>query len=320
MKTQLRIRLQSLKSRGRGLYGLPRSFEKVKVCANPIFVIGSPRSGTTFLGWSLANHSWLWTSGESTLIREIFNENGIATVDRTLEYAGVAGEGSWLHDENVDRAELLARLGTGVNALYTSRSRGRRWLDHSPPHTLLVDVLAEVFPGAVFLHVLRDGRQVVHSMTHFLDALPDERRQSFDGAGWTIPWLDFEVACATWSKYVDSAMRFAAREPGRCLTILHSRFVSEPWFAYRDLFQFLGIPFEGGPIGYARVERTNSSFPELPAREYWNPWNEWSEEQQRTFVRIAGPTLVRYGLATWDELEVKSHHGVVEPVPKEPVR
>jgi hypothetical protein len=301
LRQRIRLKRHMAKSRLRRIYGLPRSFEDVKICSNPIFLIGAPRSGTTFLGWSLAHHSWLWTSGESTVIREIFGET--TPVDRAIEHAGIAGKGSWLTDQGVDRAELLAHLGIGVNALYTSRSRGKRWLDHTPQNTPIVDLLGDMFPGAVFLHLLRDGRQVVHSMTNFLNALPEERRESFNRAGWAIPWLDFETACETWRDHVETAMRFAAAHPQRCLTVRHSRFVTAEWHAYRDIFRFLEIPFEHRPVAYVRVKRINTSFPSAPAREYWNPWPEWSEEQRRTFTRIAGDTMVRYGLATRDELE-----------------
>jgi len=249
MNQQLRSKLQMLNSRVRRLYGLPKSFKKVEVCANPIFVIGSYRSGTTFFGWSLSHHSWLWTSGESTLITEIFDQAGVESVERARERAVKTGEGSWLYDQDVEQRELLAHLGTGINALYTSRSRGRRWVEHTPGHTLLVDVIADLFPRAVFLHLLRDGRQVVHSMTNFANALSDERRRTLERADWSMPWPDFETACATWRDSVETAMRFASFEPNRCLTVLHSRLVSEPWRAYRDVFRFLGIPFEQGPIG-----------------------------------------------------------------------
>ena len=129
-----------------------------QVCASPIFVVGSPRSGTTMLGWSLAHHSLLWTSGEANVIQGIFKERAVEAV---LEHARVHGKGAWLTHQQVDRAELLRNLGLGVNALYTSRSGDKRWLDHTPANTLAIDLLGELFPRAVFLHMLRDGRQVV---------------------------------------------------------------------------------------------------------------------------------------------------------------
>ena len=57
--------------------------------------------------------------------------------------------------------------------LLTRTSNGRRWIDQTPANTLVVDRLAEMFPGARFLHILRDGRRVVHSMINFHRAMGD---------------------------------------------------------------------------------------------------------------------------------------------------
>jgi hypothetical protein len=281
-------------------------FEQVRVCESPIFVVGSPRSGTTMLGWSLAQHSMLWTSGEAYVIQGIFNERAIGGV---LENARVLGKGAWLTHQQVERAELLRNLGLGVNALYTSRSGEKRWIDHTPTNTLAIDLLGELFPGAVFLHILRDGRQVVGSMVNFLSAMPEDRRAAFDEAGWDIPWLDFTVACETWRDNVETAMAFCERHPERCLTVVHGRLVAGPEQVYREIFEFLGVPYEEPPVRYAASRRVNTSFPEqgteTAAGEFATPWEEWSGEQRRTFAEIAAVTMVRYEFATADDL--RSH-------------
>lgn len=38
------------------------------ICENPIFIIGSPRSGTSILAWSLAEHSQLDVFDESNFL------------------------------------------------------------------------------------------------------------------------------------------------------------------------------------------------------------------------------------------------------------
>ena len=77
-----------------------------------------------------------------------------------------AARNNWLRDAGMERAEFFRHLGMGVNAVYSSRSDGRRWIDKSIPNTLMADVIGEMFPGASFIHIVRDGRQVVHSMMH----------------------------------------------------------------------------------------------------------------------------------------------------------
>lgn len=279
--------------------------EEVRICASPIFVLGSPRSGTTMLGWSLAQHSRLWTSGEASVFQGFFSEKAI---DGVLENARVLGDGAMLTHEKIDRAELLRHLGVGVNALYTSRSGDLRWIDHTPSNTLMVDLLGDLLPSAVFLHLLRDGRQVVDSMINFLTAMPEERRASFEQAGWTIPWLDFTVACETWRDHVETASAFAGRHPDRCLKIVHGELVANPRGTYEEIFEFLGIDFEEPPVRYAESLRINTSFParggQATAGHFSTPWEEWSPEQRETFAGIAGPTMLRYCLAAPEELQL----------------
>jgi hypothetical protein len=174
----------------------------MKLCKKPIFVLGAPHSGTTVAAWALAKHSQFWTSGEIYVLAEIFGgARGDKNFETLFETAAVLGDGSFIQHEKISRAELLAALGLGVNALFTSRSGNRRWIDYTPVQSLMVDRLGEMFPDAQFLHLLCDGRRAVHSMIHFKDTLQPAVREKFQKAGWDIPWLDFTEACRTWREY-----------------------------------------------------------------------------------------------------------------------
>ena len=135
--------------------------EREGICPDPIFVIGSPRSGTTALGHSLHKHPELWASKESYFLYDCFG-NGRA--GRSWQRHRERKNPSFLASSEVGRAEFLGFLGLGVNALYTSRSGGLRWVDPTPLNTIMVEDLADLFPGAVFLNLVRDGRSVVRSI------------------------------------------------------------------------------------------------------------------------------------------------------------
>ena len=146
-------------------------------------------------------------------------------------------------------------------------------------------------------------------MINFLTAMPDERRASFEQAGWTIPWLDFAVACETWREHVEAASAFAVRQPDRCLKVVHGELVADPQKTYAEIFEFLGISFEEPPVRYAESLRVNTSFParggQATAGHFSTPWQEWSREQRETFVEIAGATMMQHGLATAEELQLE---------------
>lgn len=277
--------------------------DRIAICHNPVFIIGSPRSGTTILARSLAQHSGLWSSFESEVIFSLY---GSGRADAAYDHTMRRPWKSWLQDQQVDRSEFLRSLGCGINALFTSRSQGKRWVDHTLIYTLMADEIAEMFPGAFFIHMLRDGRRVVNSMIN-LRRSPGfagvEPNPEYVGA-WTD---DFAEACKTWRRYVDSANDFYKSHPARCLTVVNEELSADPKIGFAEIFKFLCLPIEEAPGEFFGSNRINSSFkrdgPTVtngPA----DPWHGWSEEQKGIFSRVAGATLIASGFATREELGI----------------
>ena len=177
-----------------------------------MFIIGSPRSGTSVLAWSLAQRSELWTEAESDIFFYLLKDGHL---ERAFETSVARPDGTWLANHGVEIEQYLAHLGLGLNALLTDTSDGRRWIDQTPANTLVVDRLAQMFPGARFLHVLRDGRRVVHSMINFHRALSDpETVERMKSAGRLPPWAtDFRDACRIWARFSNTAAQFCRRHP-----------------------------------------------------------------------------------------------------------
>jgi hypothetical protein len=264
----------------------------VEACPDPVFIIGSPRSGTSILAWSLAQHSRLWTSAESDFLYHLF---GRGEADTAYRKARDRPDGSWLAKQGVSRADFLRHLGLGINALFTSRSRGKRWVDQSPTYTLMAPTLADMFPGASFLHALRDGRRVVHSMTR---------------SGFAAHWAkDFGEACRAWVHFVRLSLDFAQKYPDRCLVVSNEALAARAPEAFAEIFAFLQVPYEDGPAHFLRTNRINSSFePAAPAAAGappapgQDPWAGWTPDQKAIFRDLAGPTLVRLGMAAEGDL------------------
>ena len=65
------------------------------VCPDPVFIIGSPRSGTTVLAMALAQHPLFWASDESFILFDLF---GMGKLDKAFQrWAGrpVSLTASW---------------------------------------------------------------------------------------------------------------------------------------------------------------------------------------------------------------------------------
>jgi hypothetical protein len=275
--------------------------EHVAVARRPIFIIGSPRSGTTILAWSLAQHSELWTSEETVIIEHLYARGH---VDDAFNAVTAPPLKNWLKTEGVSEDELLRNLGIGMNALMSSRSGGKRWIDHTPSYTLIAELLSRMFPDALFLHIVRDGRQVVESMMHFVDAMQAESREARIAGGYVPPWAgDFAVAAATWSHFVDTAANFVDQDPDRCMTVRLEELAADPEGSFSEILRFLQVSgLEGGPARYFRFHRLNSSFPDCPAGAP-NAWSGWRLDQKRVFMEEAGDSMIRLRLVEKAEVE-----------------
>lgn len=64
---------------------------ELKICPDPVFVIGVPRSGTTIVAWALAQHTRFWTSEESQFMWDLF---GDAHLKRIIVEVRTAGSGN----------------------------------------------------------------------------------------------------------------------------------------------------------------------------------------------------------------------------------
>ncbi|MFG1901205.1 sulfotransferase family protein [Micromonospora carbonacea] len=188
----------------------------------PIFLVGCQRSGTTMLRLVLDSHSRVSCGPETRFLADMQR-----IVGRDWERLARFG---------FPREYWLGRIADffgGIQADY-ARSRGKtRWADKTPLYALSIDFLAEVFPDAQFVHVVRDGRDVVVS-----------HRKRF--GYWSA------VKCVVkWPRYIRVARAAGARLPAdRYHELRYEETVTDPEKAMRALFEFLGEPWEAGVLDY----------------------------------------------------------------------
>jgi hypothetical protein len=178
----------------------------------PIFVIGSPRSGTTLLRLLLDAHPRISCGEETHFLRDL--ESIVGRHWDLIETYGL------------DRRWWLDRLRTlylEFQAAVLARSGKARWAEKDPTYTLILDFLDELFPDALYIHLLRDGHDVVAS---FRD------RWGYRSAA--------RAARTEWARHVEEARALGARlGASRFLEVRYERLVSEPASEGRRLFAFL---------------------------------------------------------------------------------
>jgi hypothetical protein len=270
------------------------------VCPDPVFVIGSPRSGTTAMAQSLNRHPDLRVGKESYVLHDFFL-NG--RPERVWENHTTRATPSWLAFEQVERDEFLAFVGLGFNALFSSRAEGKRWIDQTPLYTPMVSTLAAMFPGAKFVHIVRDGRHVVRSMLNF-ERKFDDSVLSAARPNEIPTWSnDLRLGCDTWSTWVTAALDFADAHPERCITVWNERVSADPVTSFEAIHGFLGLRPHPGSANFFGKKRINSSWMRDPSRPEDDDWEGWDRRKRKLFVDVAGATMARAGYGTTADLK-----------------
>ena len=143
----------------------------------PFFIVGSGRSGTTLLRLMIAGHSGIEIPPETWFILPLVRKFSLRDELRSAEVAEAARlmveDYRWPDmgipaDQFLKQAQALERpkLVDLINLVYfhhLALSRKRRFGDKTPPYIEIVRELCELYPGARFIHLLRDGRDVAIS-------------------------------------------------------------------------------------------------------------------------------------------------------------
>jgi hypothetical protein len=197
-----------------------------------VFVIGSPRSGTTFLAGAIGACPGFVDLGEVAALKASIPELARLSVPEAAA--------------RIRRLLLVTRRLALVGGL--------RAVEQTPETAFVARAVRSAFPHARLVHIVRDGRDVVCSLLErgWLSA----RRRGADDAGlpfgahgrfWVEPGREEEFESASdvrraawaWRRYVEAA----ASAPG-AYTVRYERLAADPAAAARELAAFVDAPVD----------------------------------------------------------------------------
>lgn len=253
----------------------------------PVFVIGAPRSGTSFLGEALSHARVFSYQYEPPIVKAA---------------ARCVHEGRWSR-----RSARWFYRTVYVWLLARRLDLDLRLLEKTPHNAFVLDVLAEAFPDARFVHIVRDGRDAAlsHRDRGWLSAARAGSRRRESGGYplgptprfWVEPERRAEFAATTdlhrcawaWRRHVEAAIR-KGRPLGRerYLEVRYEMLAADPAREAARLCRFLELTKEDA----ARVTQALGRFrPDSIGR-----WRRELEEDERSLLRReAGPLLEALG-------------------------
>lgn len=235
--------------------------------ASPVFVVGAERSGTTMFGLMLSHHPAIAYLGEFEFaLEKISGDSAWPDVDEYI--AWLRTDRIFVHkelavDRGMDYPDLVRSFVTQRKAALggdVAVAKLCRAFDQTP----------RVWPRAKFIHLVRDGRDVAHSVI---------------GMGWAgnaFMGADFWIKPErTWDRLL------ASLNSDQWIEVRYEELVTDPEPILRRVCDFLGIAFHG-----AMLEYDEHSTYDKPDKALASQWQRRMSERDVRLIESKAATLL----------------------------
>jgi|GEM_PF-433213 len=224
---------------------------EVHLSCTPFFIIGSGRNGSTLLSSMLNQHSKIMVPPEQWVLYEVIIKYKLYNLIEWKDlvniclglYADIQTNEGWktnfqhLYSELHNLPKSRRTLTKILDKIYLTHGRQRElqfetWGEKSPLNTVYLRYIYPVFPQSKYVFLIRDGRDVVSSITKV-------RGRDLKYAAWR--W-NYSIAQFEWLK---------SEVSGNQLRIIrYEDLITEPEKTLRKLMSFLGYDYESSMMNY----------------------------------------------------------------------
>jgi hypothetical protein len=209
-----------------------------------VFLISTPRAGSTLLMRILNATSQIWSRPESHLIPPLAHLGFWETVEKAPfdQLQAQQATREFVRDLPGGEADYYAACRAYLDTLYgrmleTATGGERYFLEKTPANALVLPFLQKVYPNARYIVLTRHPAAIFSSYA----------QSFFDG--------DYEAAVRfnpVISRYVPAMARFLREKAAPTLQVSYEGVAAAPEEQLRKISEFLDIPFEPEALNYKR--------------------------------------------------------------------
>lgn len=211
-----------------------------KISKKLVFVVGSPRSGTTWLQRLLSSHHRVHTGHESGLFDTYIGQQlrgWQRDMNPMTSGRGIIGLGCYITEREF-KDKLSAYLLDLLEPMLKGLGENDLFLEKTPSHAFYVDEILELLPNAKIIYMQRSPFDVVASL---LTA----------SMTWGSYWAPKSTKGASlmWQQHVDAVRAVIPKIPaGQYFEVRYERLFSEPQIILKELFSFVGVETDARQI------------------------------------------------------------------------
>ncbi|HEX5798187.1 MAG TPA: sulfotransferase [Candidatus Saccharimonadales bacterium] len=215
----------------------------------PIIIYGPPRSGTTYLGEIVSQHPEVFISNEYRIFTWLHQSTHVLPdIDDMV-----------LHSRKGFKKFIDKEVPPLIRKFYAQKHPHiKYWGDKNPFYGGDIGrlrTIAEYFPDAKFINIVRDGRDVVTSLMN---------KKWEDGR----PWADFDTAHQVWNSNIKNGLEFAkeAKKKNHYL-IKYEDLVKDDLSEAKKIFKFLEIDWRKPVEKYCLQQQKERTIVSKPVRD-----------------------------------------------------
>ena len=188
-------------------------------------------------------------------------------------------------------------VGEAIAAVYAAYAGAHgkpRWGDKTPMYMQNLRLLERLFPEALFVHLIRDGRDAALSFLSMPRGIVTET--------WMHPQTPADFACQ-WATEVAAARRLGARVGPRYLEVRYEDVVDDAEAVLRRICAFAGLEYEPAMTDYAgnvdvSAKPHQQRLKQPPTKGVRDWRTQMSKDDVAAFEHVAGDLLRELGYET----------------------